>query len=74
VIQLKQLDPYEKFTWNWLPAKDTAGGILVGINSDMFEVLRCDTFDYTVSTLLKVKKLMLFGDSFLFMVLLMKNW
>jgi hypothetical protein len=58
VIQLKQLDPYEKFTWNWLPTKDTAGGILVGINSDMFEVLRCDTFDYIISTLLKVKKVM----------------
>jgi hypothetical protein len=56
MIQLKQLDPYEKFTWNWLPAKDTAGGILVGVNSDMFEVVRCDTFEYTVSTLLKVKK------------------
>jgi hypothetical protein len=38
VIQLKQLDPFDKFKWNWLPTKDTAGGILVGISDDMFEV------------------------------------
>jgi hypothetical protein len=40
VIQLKQLDPYEKFTWNWLPAKDTAGGILVGVNSELVTCLK----------------------------------
>jgi hypothetical protein len=44
VIQLKQLDPFDKFKWNWLPTKDTAGGILVRISDDMFEVLRWGIF------------------------------
>jgi hypothetical protein len=56
VFQLKQLDPYDKFQWNWLPAKGTASGILVGISVDMFEVIRWDILDFTVSVILKDKK------------------
>ena len=37
--QLKKLDPHDVFEWHWLPAKKTAGGILVGIHVDSFEVL-----------------------------------
>jgi hypothetical protein len=33
-IQLQQLDPMGKYSWNWLPAKGTAGGIL-------FQFLSC---------------------------------
>jgi exonuclease III len=27
VLRLQQLDPFGMFSWNWLPAKKTAGGI-----------------------------------------------
>ena len=44
-FQLKTLDPLDVFMWKWLPANRTAGGILVGINSDTFEVLSWYTHD-----------------------------
>jgi hypothetical protein len=54
-IQLQQLDPVGKYNWNWLPAKGTAGGILVGISSDMFEVCRWVIHTFSVSVLIKNK-------------------
>jgi hypothetical protein len=56
VIQLKQLDPNDKFQWNWLPANGTAGGILVGISHDMFEVIRWDILVFTIFVILKDRK------------------
>jgi hypothetical protein len=54
-LQLQQLDPNGKFSWNWLPAVKTAGGILVGINSDLFDIVRWDIFSYCVSVQIKAK-------------------
>jgi hypothetical protein len=54
-IQLQQLDPGGKYSWNWLPAKGTAGGILVGINKDLFDVVRCDIHTFSVVVLIKNK-------------------
>jgi hypothetical protein len=54
-IQLQQLDPMEKYRWNWLPAKGTTGGILVGINNDLFDICRCVIHTFSVSVLLKNK-------------------
>jgi hypothetical protein len=54
--QLKQLDPYDKYSWNWLFANDTAGGIIVGISVDLFDVIRWDIHIYYVSVLIKNKK------------------
>jgi hypothetical protein len=39
-LQLQQLDPGGKFSWNWLPAVKTAGGILVGISLDLFDIVK----------------------------------
>ena len=36
---LKAADRQNQFTWHFLPALNTAGGILVGFTSDMFEVI-----------------------------------
>jgi exonuclease III len=54
-IQLQQLDPMGKYSWNWLPAKGTARGILVGINKDLFDICRCDIHTFSVVVLLKNK-------------------
>jgi hypothetical protein len=43
------------FEWNFLPAVGTAGGILVGINSDIFEVLYCDIKYLSVSTTARIR-------------------
>jgi hypothetical protein len=55
LIQLQALDPSGKFAWNWLPAKNTAGGILVGISNDMFDVYKWEIHSYSISVLIKNK-------------------
>jgi hypothetical protein len=44
-----------KYRWNWLPTKGTDGGILVGINNDLFDICRCVIHTFSVSILLKNK-------------------
>jgi hypothetical protein len=41
------------FIWNFLPAQGTAGGILVGLNSNKFEVLAWQQTRYCVSIMIK---------------------
>jgi hypothetical protein len=43
------------FVWNFLPAKGTVGGILVGVDSDLFEVIAWDIKLFFVSYILKNK-------------------
>jgi exonuclease III len=43
------------FVWNSLPAKGTAGGILVGVDSDLFEIIAWDIKVFSVSCILKNK-------------------
>jgi hypothetical protein len=54
-IQLQQLGPIGKYCWNWLPSKGTAGGILVGVSSDLFEVCRWIVHTFSISMLIKNK-------------------
>jgi hypothetical protein len=42
--------PFSRF---WLPAKGTAGGILVGCNSDKFSASVCDMLDFSISLMIK---------------------
>jgi hypothetical protein len=62
-----------KYSWNWLPAKGTAGGILVGISKDVFDICRCDIHTFSVVVFIKISLIMWFGDLFQFMVQLMRN-
>jgi hypothetical protein len=43
------------FGWNFVPACGTAGGILVGVNSDVFEVISWEVKVFSVSTIVKIK-------------------
>jgi hypothetical protein len=36
------------YTWNWLPAVGTPGGIIVGVKEDSFEVISWEIFKYCV--------------------------
>jgi exonuclease III len=40
-------------TWNYLPAKGSAGGILVGFNNSTLEALRWLCFDYCISAIVR---------------------
>lgn len=42
--------------WNFLPAENTAGGILVGINEELFDVLVWTIRSFTVSCSIKNKQ------------------
>lgn len=55
VPPLESIDTNSGFVWRWLPAKDTAGGVLVGITEDCFELINCDIHEFSVSCLLKNK-------------------
>jgi hypothetical protein len=44
----------KQFCWNWLPAKGSAGGVLIGVDCNVFEVkswvikdyiIKCDVFN-----------------------------
>jgi hypothetical protein len=55
-LQLQQIDPGGKFSWNWLPAVKIAGGILVGINNEFFDIVKWDILSFFVSVQIKVKR------------------
>ena len=42
IPQLEAIDTRSGFVWNWLPAIGTAGGVLVGVKEDCFDILQCD--------------------------------
>ena len=52
---LKSISGNKNFLWHHLPAVGTAGGVLVGVDADIFEVLQWSSLNYSVSCNLKVK-------------------
>ena len=46
---LKSLVGNRNFTWNYLPAIGTAGGILFGIDGDIFDVVAWQNRKFSVS-------------------------
>jgi len=45
------------FEWFYLPANKSAGGILVGSNSDKFSATLISTLDFSISIMLQDKKI-----------------
>ena len=35
----RQIDPYQKFHWEWIPSRGKSGGILCGLNKEKFDIL-----------------------------------
>jgi hypothetical protein len=46
---LEALSGRKQFCWNWLPSKGSAGGILLGVNKDVFEVENWVIREFSVS-------------------------
>ena len=53
---LRSLTGNMPFEWFYLPAKKSAGGILVGSNSDKFLTTLVSTLDFSISIMLQDKK------------------
>lgn len=53
---LKSLVGNIPFSWHFLPANRTAGGILVGLNSDIFNVTVGELLKFSISLMLQEKK------------------
>jgi mannosylglycoprotein endo-beta-mannosidase len=54
--QLKDIDVFDTYAWNWLPAVGTAGGILMGVKDCKFEVVSWDIFKFCISCIVKSKQ------------------
>lgn len=52
---LKSISNNKNFIWHHLPTKGTAGGVLVGVDSDIFEVLQWSSLGFTVSCKFVIK-------------------
>jgi hypothetical protein len=55
-VQIQSIDCGNIYVWNWLPAVGTAGGILVGVKEDSFEVIYWEIFTYCMSVIIKDRK------------------
>jgi exonuclease III len=56
---LDSLTGSKHFCWKWLPTKKTAGGILMGVNDDIFEMINWEVRNFSVSCVVvnKIDKL-----------------
>jgi hypothetical protein len=52
---LRSLTGHVPFDWFYLPAKGSAGGILVGCNSERFAATLSETLDFSVSLMVEDK-------------------
>ena len=53
---LKSISLNRNFEWHHLPTKGSAGGILVGVDVDLFDIVSWIDYDFSVACLLKCKK------------------
>jgi hypothetical protein len=51
---LKSLGGSSNFSWNHLPSNGTAGGILMGVDLDIFEIISWDILKFSISCKVKV--------------------
>lgn len=52
---LKSLIGHRNFSWNHLPTTGSAGGILMGVHIDQFDIISWDIRKFSVSCVLKHK-------------------
>lgn len=53
---LKFISGHYEFIWNFLPANNTADGILVGFREDKFDIISCTCFRYCVAVVMSSKE------------------
>jgi hypothetical protein len=55
---LKNVLGNRNFDWNFLPVNGIVGGILVGVNSDVFDDFSWEVKKFSFSTIVKIKSYM----------------
>ena len=53
---LKNVIGNRNFYWNYLPANGSAGGILVGVNANIFDIISWEIKSFSVSVIVKIRK------------------
>ena len=53
---LKNVIGNRNFYWNYLPANGSAGGILVGVNAYIFDIISWEIKSFSVSVIVKIRK------------------
>ena len=48
---LRALNPY--FSWHWLPANGSAGGILIGAKNSLLEIIGCQNFQFCATAVFR---------------------
>lgn len=56
VEYLDALAGRKQFCWNWIPAKGTAGGILMGFDVDVFEIIEWKKLEFIMCGKVKHKR------------------
>lgn len=54
-LDLKSIDPFEKFCWQWAPAAGHSGGLLLGIDKDIFIVEKWSKAHFFLSVSIHIK-------------------
>jgi hypothetical protein len=70
---LKNVLGNRNFTWNHLPAIGTDGGIFVGVNCDLFEIVSWEIKQFSVIIVIKTKSMILCVKLLPDMVVLMRR-
>mgnify|MGYP006267345135 CR=1 FL=1 len=50
---LLAFDPLQRFSWHWLPSAGHSGGILMGCNNDIYDVLQWDVGVFFLSATIR---------------------
>jgi exonuclease III len=44
----RKIDPHQNYTWHWLPSNGRSGGILCGVKTEEYEVIKVEELEFAV--------------------------
>jgi hypothetical protein len=53
---LRKFDPHQNYTWHWLPSNGRSWGILCGVKTEEFEVIKVEEHEFVVTAEVLDKK------------------
>jgi hypothetical protein len=51
----RKIDPHQSYIWHWLPSNGRSGGILCGVKTDEYEVIKVEEHEFAVTTVVMEK-------------------
>jgi hypothetical protein len=52
----RNIDPHQIYNWHWFPSNGRSGGILCGVKTEEFEVIKVEEHEFAVTAEVKEKK------------------